>query len=458
MSPAPKIPDGSLPPTLRWVLGGAFLGLTILMVVAGTTALADLDRMHAEEQAARRQFVARTQAISGICVSIQTYNQTAERYLASPEPSHNDVDEMERLQSEINQALHGYPAGPSADETYLLQTIQDLFERQRSMFDQMFSWPTEQRRLRAVETIHREVDPLEVAILEWSDRLRADNERDLRLADQAMIAQFSQTQSSLTRSLVLALGSGLILVMCSMLYIMRLERQNVARYGELARSRGELEMLSAKLVEAQEAERRKISRELHDEVGQTLGALLVDFGRLSSSLSDSPPETREQVDRMKSVAERSVHSVRNLALLLRPSMLDDLGLAAALEWQGRETSRTSKTEVEVHADQVPDNLPDEYSVTIYRLVQEALSNAARHSEARNARVNVSTAAGRIVVEVTDDGKGFDAQHVRGVGILGMEERVRRLGGKLAIESQPGRGSTVRAELPLEPTSSPDQPK
>jgi signal transduction histidine kinase len=216
------------------------------------------------------------------------------------------------------------------------------------------------------------------------------------------------------------------------------------------------------LVDAQESERRKISRELHDEVGQTLGALLVDFGRLSAALAAAPPELREpalleQVERMKSVTERSVQSVRNLALLLRPSMLDDLGLVAALEWQGRETSRNSGTEVEVHAENVPDNLPDEYSVTIYRLVQEALTNAARHSGARNASVRVAREVtrdatrdrGRIVVEVRDDGRGFDPKHTRGLGILGMEERVRRLGGRLTIDSQPGRGVTVRAELPLE---------
>ena len=98
-------------------------------------------------------------------------------------------------------------------------------------------------------------------------------------------------------------------------------------------------------MDAQESERRNISRELHDEVGQTLGALLVDFGRLSASLSNAPPDVRGQVERMKAVAEGSVRSVRNLALLLRPSMLDDLGLVAALEWQGRETSRNSGTEV-----------------------------------------------------------------------------------------------------------------
>jgi signal transduction histidine kinase len=237
--------------------------------------------------------------------------------------------------------------------------------------------------------------------------------------------------------------------MASMMYILRLEKQTRLRYDELVRSRAELDRLSARLVDAQETERRNLSRELHDEVGQTLGALLVDFGRLSTTLGECSPQIKELVAQMRSVTERSVRSVRNLALLLRPSMLDDLGLVAALEWQGREISRTSEVEVDVQAENVPDDLPDDYNVTIYRLVQEALNNAVRHSGAHNARVRVTQNDGLIRVEVSDDGRGFDPARSRGMGILGMDERVRRLGGRLDFQSAPGKGTTVVAELPAE---------
>jgi signal transduction histidine kinase len=151
---------------------------------------------------------------------------------------------------------------------------------------------------------------------------------------------------------------------------------------------------------------------------------------------------------MKSLAERTVGTVRDIALLLRPSMLDDLGLVAALEWQGREVSRRSQMEVAVESANVSDALPDEYKICVYRLVQEALSNAVRHSRARNAKVRVDGRASGIAVEVSDDGQGFDPQRTRGLGILGMEERVKRLGGQLTVKSAPGRGTVVRAELPL----------
>jgi len=174
----------------------------------------------------------------------------------------------------------------------------------------------------------------------------------------------------------------------------------------------------------------------------------VDIGRLSTALGSAPPEVRVQIDCLKSVAERTFQEVRNMALLLRPSMLDDLGLAAALEWQGREVSRRSEMEVSVDSEQAPEDLPDEYNISIYRVVQEALNNAVRHSGAKNAHVTVEKRPESIVVRVTDDGRGFDSSRARGMGLLGMEERVRRLDGTLRVESEPGKGTTVSAELPL----------
>jgi signal transduction histidine kinase len=223
---------------------------------------------------------------------------------------------------------------------------------------------------------------------------------------------------------------------------------------ELARSRRDLQQLSASLVDAQETERRSISRELHDEIGQALGAMLVDISRLSNALANDRPELKAQLEGLKSVAERTFQAVRNIALLLRPSMLDDLGLAAALDWQGREVSRRSEIEVVVESEDVPEDMPDEYKICIYRIVQEALNNAVRHSGARNAKVTVEHSAKSVVVRVSDDGHGFDPGRVRGLGILGMQERVHRLGGTFTLESAPGQSVTLIAELPLPPAGRP----
>ena len=130
-------------------------------------------------------------------------------------------------------------------------------------------------------------------------------------------------------------------------------------------------------------------------------------------------------------------------------MLDDLGLVPALQWQARETSRRSEMEVDVHAEELADDPPNEVKVCIYRVVQEALRNAATHTHAKNANVTLKRNGRGIVVEINDDGEGFQPERTRGMGILGMEERVRQLGGTFLIRSVPGKGTTVLAELPID---------
>ncbi|MDE3196639.1 MAG: histidine kinase, partial [Acidobacteriota bacterium] len=141
-------------------------------------------------------------------------------------------------------------------------------------------------------------------------------------------------------------------------------------------------------------------------------------------------------------------SIRDISLLLRPSMLDDLGLIPALEWQARETSRRTGIDVRVSAEDADESLPDPVRTAVYRLVQEALQNVARHSKATHARIAVARTAAGLNLTVEDDGAGFDPSRTRGLGLLGMEERVRQLGGRLEVQSAVGKGTTVRASLPV----------
>jgi signal transduction histidine kinase len=150
------------------------------------------------------------------------------------------------------------------------------------------------------------------------------------------------------------------------------------------------------------------------------------------------------------LAEQSLRVIRNMALLLRPSMLDDLGLAPALEWQAREMSRRAGLEVKVDAADCPDDLPEAVRTCVYRVVQEALSNCFRHASASRAEILLRCDGARLLVLVRDNGHGFDPRNRRGAGLIGMEERVRILNGTLRVESSPGHGSIVQAELPLTP--------
>jgi signal transduction histidine kinase len=206
--------------------------------------------------------------------------------------------------------------------------------------------------------------------------------------------------------------------------------------------------LSARLVAAQEEERRAISRELHDEVGQSLSALLMEAGAAATLTPPDLDDLKLRLETIKGLAEGSVNLIRNMALLLRPSMLDDLGLVPALRWQAREVAKRTGLKVRMTAEGVPDDLPDEHKTCIFRVVQEALNNCARHAQAQTVRVQVLSKEDRISVSIQDDGIGFDSKLVRGLGQVGMEERVAHVGGRFQIDSEPGRGTLLTAELPL----------
>jgi signal transduction histidine kinase len=184
-------------------------------------------------------------------------------------------------------------------------------------------------------------------------------------------------------------------------------------------------------------------------VGQALWAMMLGLGNLSSSLGQSNlAEARRQLQMVQEMAEKNAAVVRNISLLLRPSMLDDLGLIPALKWLAREVSRTASLEVEVVAQELSMDLPEDHKTCVYRVVQEAVRNSSRHAGARHANIRIEYDLRELRVTVQDDGKGFEPSKEKGIGILGMEERVARLGGTLEINSERGRGTTISFNLPL----------
>src|SRR5580704_9673458 len=443
---------------LRAILLLSFGGLLALLLYAGANALHTLRELHEVEESARSGPLERRRVLATVVLSASTYSDHMEAVLLSMTPD-EEVDaagDVAKCADETRAALQSYPVDRSAEEQALIQQMQEYLSEEDSVFRSAREWKPEERRSRGQAVVSTDIIPKRQRFVAVAQKIELLNDQQTVAAKQASFAEFGRLQDRLTRFLILALSSGLLLAMGSAIYIMRLERQSRLRYSELVQSRSELQQLSARLVDAQETERRAISRELHDEVGQALGALLVDIGRLSTTLSGGHPEVKAQLDNLKSVAERTFQSVRNIALLLRPSMLDDLGLAAALEWQGREVSRNSEIEVEVHTGNLSEDLPDEYKICIYRFVQEALHNAVRHSAARAATVTAEQSPNRIVVQVKDNGSGFDPRRTRGIGLLGMEERVKRVGGTFAVQSAPQQGTTLTAELPW-PASALDAP-
>jgi len=211
--------------------------------------------------------------------------------------------------------------------------------------------------------------------------------------------------------------------------------------------------LLAKVVTAQEEERQRISRELHDETGQALTTLLVQL-KVCQGIQDRTA-MREKLTEIRQLVSQAVEDVRRLALDLRPAALDDLGLVPALEWYLKERAGKSGLSIHFAAGQIKElQLPREKEVVLYRVVQEALSNTIRHANARHAWVDLGLEDGRLKISIRDDGCGFDLHQVTasnsgGLGLLGMRERVELIGGLYEIHSKPGEGTRIDVEVRLD---------
>lgn len=262
--------------------------------------------------------------------------------------------------------------------------------------------------------------------------------------------QYAGFRRRLLLTVLLTTGLGVLLAAFTTRVILALEGQAADRYQEVVRAREELQQLSARLVDAQEQERRSIARELHDEIGQSLTGVLVEMANLSTLIrSQNKADALEtKAEEIKKQIESSIGVVRNMALLLRPPMLDDLGLVPALEWQAREALKRNGIFVKVAASSVSEDLPEELKTAVYRIVQEALHNCVKHAEAHNVRVTLEQQPAELLLSIQDDGKGFRAPEERGMGLLGIEERVTHLGGTFSVESEPGQGVVLRVILPV----------
>ena len=224
--------------------------------------------------------------------------------------------------------------------------------------------------------------------------------------------------------------------------------------SELRASRQQLRTLSRRLIEVQERERSHIARELHDHVGQALTALKLNLDMIAPTAEDSP--TQRRVQDSISIVGDLLEEVRTLAFELRPPLLDDLGLVAALRWYTSRQAERSGLEARFGAPASGLQLDGEVASACFRVAQEAITNAVKHSDAKNLIVELEARDGECLLTVEDDGVGFDATRVTSagpegasMGIVGMQERVSLVGGSLTIESQPDIGTTVSAHFPLE---------
>ena len=426
---------------LQWgaqvVLLASFGGMLALMLVAGIDSLRALGQVQSRNVQIRQTFLLRNRALEEIRSALYQSGTFTRDYLLEPDA----------LRAEMDAALERYSRSLDPGEEAAFQALEARIADYWKVLDPISHWDASEKLARSGAFMHQELFPRRATTLEIADRIAGVNEQELNNGDERLKDIFDQFRYRLGLMLAITLGIGVVLAVATTRHILHLARDADLRYRQVALAQGKLKELSARLVEAQEQERRAISRELHDEVGQSLSAVLMELGNLGA-VAPGDADLRSHLESIRKLAEGSVNVVRNMALLLRPSMLDDLGLVPALQWQAREISKRTGMAVTVDAETVADDLPEDLKTCIYRVVQEALHNCARHAFARSVRIQVVQEIGRIRLSVLDDGQGFDGAHTRGLGLLGMEERVTHLGGRFHLQSEPGHGTRLRIEIPL----------
>jgi signal transduction histidine kinase len=306
-------------------------------------------------------------------------------------------------------------------------------------------------------TLLRRLMPRREAAVRVSDEMQNLNRASF-VQQQAVMARIhAGIQRQVWNRLGLALAASLGIALLASAYAGRLERRLGEQRARERQHTADLERLSASLVNAQDDERRRLSRELHDEVGQLLSALKVEI-TLARNRMFAQGGSPAQLDEADALADAALSAIRNISHLLHPSVLDDLGLDAALNSYTAEFGRRHGLAAEFSARGLDGRLPPAIESTAYRIVQAALSNVARHARATSCTVHLERTAGRLVVTVADDGVGFDADEAarhpqRGLGLVGIRERVAQLHGRVVVKSAPLAGTRIVVHLPIPPQPS-----
>jgi signal transduction histidine kinase len=438
--------------TRRWpifVMG--FGGMLMLIFLPGIAALRQSAQIYDEAQEIQRSHEEKQDTLFRIERLMLQTSVTVREFLLdnSPVTAYMYREQFATSRRSLESALRELAQSAPEDQTGMFDQLRAQIEAYWRSIVPVFGWSPSERAARATYFLREQQRPRREGILAVADEI-------VRLSRENYRRRYEEMQSSQRRyrkQLEVAVGVAFLLGLAVAVWtgerISALERQ--AEQQRLATVQAEQQMrtLSAGLMKAQEDERRTIARELHDEVGQMLTSLRFELGALDRLNAHPTQEYHQHVQEAKATAEQTLRTVRDIAIGLRPSVLD-LGLESALQWQARNFSRSTGTEASLRIFGTLPPLPDTYLTCIYRVVQEALTNSARHARARNVEVSVHAHRDTLELTVTDDGVGLagDWNRGRGMGLASMEERVRELGGRFQMSSRDGAGVLIDVSLPV----------
>ena len=408
-----------------WPLAAGALGALLLLVVFSVLAASrraqdiytglDALNQHYRDVDSKLRRLRSDVHLSGIFVRDYLLDSASER---APEYRERLAEfrrsNMSTL-AELRTTMRGDVPEPELD------ALQSQLDEYWLVLDPLFDWTQVEKIHLSAAFLRRQVLPRREAVLSIAQEIEELNNATLAAQHAEVSSQQAAFRSDLKRLLWRSLLLGAVLAITAVIRLWVLERRYVEQRSIAEDAERQMRALSQQLVATQEEERKKLSRELHDHIGQVLTALRLELGRIDRTRPPGPGRLAEAVGECRQIVDNMVHTVRDLALGLRPSMLDDFGLQAALEWHVRDFIHRSGLPVELDVTGVPDTLSEQHSTCVYRVVQEALTNCARHAKAKSVRVRIAGGSDRLEVNVADDGIGLRPERRQhGLGLRGME--------------------------------------
>jgi signal transduction histidine kinase len=424
--------------------------LIVLIGVLGFRAVRRADSIYQEMQVAQNAYLRSEEFRRGFVADMYLSDILVRDYLLDPSPDSAPArrQDVHAMRDSLQRRLDVFSASMGENAPPDLTKLQSKVEAYWESLDPIFDWTPKQKAERTWAFLTRRVLPRREAVVNLAREMALINSENLEKERRRIAASQEVLEQFLWQMTAFALGIGTLVAILTTHRVLVLERKHELQRKQIEETQNNLRRLSNRLVQAQEGERRALSRELHDEVGQTMTALGIELGNLEDIRDSDPGDFSRQLEELKRLNADAMRGIRDLAMGLRPSMLDDIGLEAALQWQGREFSRHTGVPARVEVDGSLDELSDAQRTCMYRVVQEALTNCARHAKATSVIVSVKSTESGIVVRITDNGVGFDIRSSRGgLGLLGIQERVKALSGNLKISSEKMKGTSIHVWLP-----------
>jgi signal transduction histidine kinase len=442
---------------IRAALIAGFAVVFALWLVSGYELVRNIRDVEQRMAAARQTFLRGEEALTKVSTNVLLGSIYLRDALMTPttEVRQHSRQELLRLRSAVDRALADYlslvDAPLEREQAARLQVELDAYWNSREIIFAMD--PQSEPGRAGLNLIRSRVVPARESILQIVDSLSALERASIDNHEAEGAQFYRDAERRVTWLASLALVAAMLVAVIAARYVGRLEKEIGRQQLAERQTRRDLERLSARLVTAQEEERRSLARELHDAVGQALTAIKMEMGVAFRGV-EADARARAALEQARAIAESTLQSVRDLSQLLHPSTLDDFGLPDALRAHLRSFSKRTDIRAQLTQERMDDRLPAEVEVCVYRIVQEALTNVSRHSAASSCTVSLVRRAGVLHLTIEDDGRGMTPKPPRGgdtrrgLGLIGMRERAQALGGTFVIENRAEGGTRVTVRLPV----------